>query len=194
MSSNCCNNTFFTQLNKGDRLGWVTFKPFQNFLFSQLSWIGLDLKVSRDFSPQSDNTNIWQDLYEGECQCIVRPQPQCWELKLYWRWLSLSSLSDKPRVVDTIDTGGDLSNTPDLGGDMMATGRALSSGDEAWVVPMLVISAISVSVITIYQVSNIIIIKRVFEVTSSCSRLSSSSVRTDPVLAEDTYSCPKCCS
>ena len=60
-------------------------------------------------------------------------------------------------MVDTIDTGGDLSNTPDLGGDMMATGRALSSGDEAWVVPMLVISAISVSVITIYQVSNIII-------------------------------------
>ena len=59
-------------------------------------------------------------------------------------------------MVDTIDTGGDLSNTPDLGGDMMATGRALSSGDEAWVVPMLVISAISVSVITIYQVSLII--------------------------------------
>ena len=82
MSSNCCNNTFFTQLNKGDRLGWVTFKPFQNFLFSQLSWIGLDLKVSRDFSPQSDNTNIWQDLYEGECQCIVRPQPPVLRIKI----------------------------------------------------------------------------------------------------------------
>jgi len=32
------------------------------------------------------------------------------------------------------------------------SGRALSSSDEVWVVPMLVISAISVSIITIYQV------------------------------------------
>ena len=37
--------------------------------------------------------------------------------------------------------------------EALETGRSLSSSDEVWVVPMLVISAISVSVITIYQVS-----------------------------------------
>ena len=34
----------------------------------------------------------------------------------------------------------------------METSRSLSSQDEVWVVPMVVISAISVSVIIIYQV------------------------------------------
>ena len=88
-------------------------------------------------------------------------------------------------MVDTIDTSGDLTN-------MLATGRGLTSGDEAWVVPMLVISAVSVSVITIYQVSESI--TRASEVTSSCSRLSSLSAPTDPVPAEDISSCLKCCS
>ncbi len=96
------------------------------------------------------------------------------------------SLSDKPRVVDTIDSAGDP------GDIMMATGRSLSSRDEAWVVPMLIISAISVSVITIYQVS--MVIKSFRSNSSLCSRLSSLSVPTDPVRAEDISSYLKCCS
>ena len=46
----------------------------------------------------------------------------------------------------------------------MESGRSLSSSDEAWVVPMLVISAISVSVITIYQVTMVMT-----ELCSNCS-------------------------
>ena len=41
---------------------------------------------------------------------------------------------------------------PDQDNSQMEAGRSLSSEDEVWVVPMLVISAISVSVIIIYQV------------------------------------------
>ena len=60
-------------------------------------------------------------------------------------WVThFTSIRDKfSETVDTIDTYDD--------GDG-GTGRSLSSSDEGWVVPMLVISAISVAVICIYQV------------------------------------------
>ena len=60
-------------------------------------------------------------------------------------WVThFSSIRDKfSETVDIIDRYDD--------GDG-GTGRSLTSSDEGWVVPMLVISAISVAVICIYQV------------------------------------------
>ena len=72
-----------------------------------------------------------------------------------------SSIRDKFNVatdiienIDTIDPSDDM----DPGDLMASSGRSLTSSDEVWVVPMLVISAISVAIICIYQVGNFLII------------------------------------
>ena len=71
------------------------------------------------------------------------------------------------------------------------SGRSLSSSDEVWVVPMLVISAISVSIITIYQVSLCPIL--ISAIIVSVFRFSSSCAPTDLVPADATSSSPKYC-